>query len=110
MVSFLNNTPQLEANPAAKTAEQLLWRAVFVQAIQDTFGISPIPMSSDEYREAKWFGKIYNEDFIELCEMAGFDPERTFERLKRYNLIKKGIIWNYSVNGKRRFADVTPIN
>ena len=53
-----------------------------------------------------WWGRIYNQDFIELCEFAGFDPQRTFEKLKQYDLIKKGIIWNYTQNGKRKFADV----
>jgi hypothetical protein len=67
-------------------------------------------MSRDEHREATWFGKTYNQDFIELCEFAGFDPKQTFEKLKRYNLIKKGIIWNYTTNGKRKFADVVPTN
>ena len=54
--------------------------------------------------------KIYNQDFIELCEFAGFDPEQTFQKLKRYDLIKKGIIWNYTTNGKRKFADVVTKN
>jgi hypothetical protein len=42
--------------------------------------------------------------------MAGFNPEQTFQKLKRYDLIKKGIIWNYTTNGKRKFADVSPTN
>jgi hypothetical protein len=77
-----------------------------MQAIQDAFGICTVAMSKDEYRECKGFGKVYNKDFIELCEFAGFDPQQTFEKLKRYNLIKSGIIWNYTKNGKRKFADV----
>jgi hypothetical protein len=103
------NLNSLEVDERPATPEQKLWRAVFVQAIQDTFGICPLIMSSDEYREAKWFGRIYNEDFIELCEFAGFDSKQTFEKLQRYDLIKKGIIWNYTTNGKRKFADVLPI-
>ena len=105
MASFLNN---IEFDDTRMTPEQKLWRAVFVQAIQDTFGICTIPMSRNEHREAKWFGKVYNQDFIELCEFAGFNPEQTFQKLKRYDLIKKGIIWNYTANGKRKFADVLP--
>jgi hypothetical protein len=54
--------------------------------------------------------KHINQDFIELCEFAGFNPEQTFQKLKRYDLIKKGIIWNYTTNGKRKFADVVPTN
>ena len=107
MASFLNN---IEFDDARMSPEQKLWRAVFVQAIQDTFGICTVAMSRDEHRAAKWFGRVYNKDFIELCEFAGFNPEQTFQKLKRYDLIKKGIIWNYTTNGKRKFADVVPTN
>jgi hypothetical protein len=107
MASFLNN---IEFDDARMSPEQKLWRAVFIQAIQDTFGICTVAMSRDEWRETKWFGRVYNQDFIELCEFAGFNPEQTFEKLKRYDLIKKGIIWNYTTNGKRKFADVKPTN
>ncbi len=107
MASFLNN---IEFDDARMSPEQKLWRAVFIQAIQDTFGICTVGMSRDEHLETKWFGRVYNQDFIELCEFAGFNPEQTFEKLKRYDLIKKGIIWNYTTNGKRKFADVKPTN
>jgi hypothetical protein len=107
MASFLNN---IEFDDTRMSPEQKLWRAVFVQAIQDTFGICTVAMSRDEWRETKWFGRIYNQDFIELCEFAGFNPEQTFQKLKRYDLIKKGIIWNYTTNGKRKFADVVTKN
>ena len=107
MASFLNN---IEFDDTRMSPEQKLWRAVFVQAIQDTFGICTVAMSRDEWRETKWFGRVYNQDFIELCEFAGFNPEQTFQKLKRYDLIKKGIIWNYTTNGKRKFADVSPTN
>ena len=104
------NLNSIEADSRPLNPEQKLWRAVFMQALQDTFGISTVAMSRDEWREAKWFGKVYNQDFIELCEFAGFNPEQTFQKLKRYNLIKKGIIWNYTTNGKRKFADVITTN
>ena len=106
----MENLNSLETDSRPLSPEQKLWRAVFMQALQDAFGICTVAMSRDEYRECKWFGKIYNQDFIELCEFAGFDPKQTFEKLKRYDLIKKGIIWNYTVNGKRKFADVKPLN
>jgi len=107
MASFLNN---IEFDDTRMSPEQKLWRAVFIQAIQDTFGICTVAMSRDEWRETKWFGRVYNQDFIELCEFAGFNPEQTFQKLKRYDLIKKGIIWNYTTNGKRKFADVVTKN
>jgi hypothetical protein len=102
----MGNLNSIESDSKPLNPEQRLWRAVFVQALQDTFGICTVAMSRDEHREATWFGKTYNQDFIQLCEFAGFDPEQTFQKLKRYNLIKKGIIWNYTTNGKRKFADV----
>jgi len=107
MASFLNN---IEFDDVRMSAEQKLWRAVFMQALQDAFGICPLPMSKDEYRETSNWYKFWNEDFILVCENAGFDPRQTFEKLQRYNLIKKGIIWNYTTNGKRRFADVRTKN
>jgi hypothetical protein len=104
------NLNSIESDSRPLNPEQRLWRAVFVQALQDTFGICTVAMSRDEHRACKWWGKTYSQDFIELCEFAGFDPQQTFEKLKRYNLIKKGIIWNYTTNGKRKFADVKPTN
>ena len=104
------NLNSLEPESRKLTPEQKLWRAVFTQAVQDTFGICTVAMSRDEHRESQYWWKNYNQDFIELCEMAGFDPEQTFQKLKRYDLIKKGIIWNYTTNGKRKFADVIQTN
>ena len=103
MASFLNN---IEFDEVRMSPEQKLWRAVFMQALQDAFGICSLPMSRDEHRETSNWYKFWNEDFILVCENAGFDPKQTFEKLQRYNLIKKGIIWNYTTNGKRKFADV----
>jgi|TARA_R110000823_G_scaffold50124_1_gene125901 hypothetical protein len=103
MASFLNN---IEFDEVRMSPEQKLWRAVFMQALQDAFGICTIPMNRSEHRETRSWYKFWNEDFILVCENAGFDPMQTFEKLKRYDLIKKGIVWNYTTNGKRKFADV----
>jgi hypothetical protein len=103
MASFLNN---IEFDEVRMSPEQKLWRAVFMQALQDAFGICTIPMNRTEHRETRSWYKFWNEDFILVCENAGFDPMQTFEKLKRYDLIKKGIVWNYTTNGKRKFADV----
>ena len=104
------NLNSLETDARPLTPEQKLWKAVFMQAIQDAFGISTVAMNRDEYLKAKTWVKRYTDDFIQVCESAGFNPEQTFEKLKRYDLIKKGIIWNYTTNGKRKFADVAPLN
>ena len=106
----MENLNSLETERKQSTPEQKLWRAVFMQAIQDAFGISTVAMNRDEYLKAKTWVKRYTDDFIQVCESAGFNPEQTFEKLKRYDLIKKGIIWNYTTNGKRKFADVAPLN
>ena len=66
------NLNSLESDEKPATPEQKLWRAVFLQAIQDTFGICTVAMSRDEWRESKWWGRIYNQDFIELCEFELF--------------------------------------
>jgi hypothetical protein len=100
----------METDGVMLSPEQRLWKAVFMQAIQDAFGISTVAMNRDEYLKSKVWVKRFTEDFIQVCENAGFSPEQTFEKLKRYDLIKKGIIWNYTTNGKRRFADVSPTN
>ena len=100
----------METDGPPLSPEQKLWKAVFMQAIQDAFGISTVAMNRDEYLKAKTWVKRYTDDFIQVCESAGFNPEQTFEKLKRYDLIKKGIIWNYTINGKRKFADVAPLN
>ena len=107
MASFLNN---IEFDEVRMSPEQKLWRAVFMQALQDAFGICTIPMNRTEHRETRSWYKFWNEDFILVCENAGFDPMQTFEKLKRYDLIKKGIVWNYTTNGKRKFADVVTKN
>ena len=52
------NLSSIETDARPATPEQKLWRAVFMQAIQDTFGICTVAMSRDEWRESKWFGKF----------------------------------------------------
>jgi hypothetical protein len=42
------NLNSIEADSRPATPEQKLWRAVFMQAIQDTFGICTVAMSRDE--------------------------------------------------------------
>ena len=50
------NLSNLESDARPLTPEQKLWRAVFMQALQDAFGICTIPMSRDEHREtSSWY-------------------------------------------------------
>ena len=107
MGNYLNN---LEVEDKQLSPEQRLWKAVFYQAIQDAFGISTVSMNRDEYLKSKAWFKRFTEDFIQVCENAGLDAQQTFEKLKRYDLIKQGIVWNYTTNGKRKFKEVQVIN
>ena len=107
MGNYLNN---LEVEDKQLSPEQRLWKAVFYQAIQDAFGISTVAMNRDEYLKSKVWFKRFTEDFIQVCENAGLDAQQTFEKLKRYDLIKQGIVWNYTTNGKRKFKEVQVIN
>jgi hypothetical protein len=107
MGNYLNN---LEVEDKQLSPEQRLWKAVFYQAIQDAFGISTVSMNRDEYLKSKVWFKRFTEDFIQVCENAGLDAQQTFEKLKRYDLIKQGIVWNYTTNGKRKFKEVQVVN
>jgi hypothetical protein len=50
----------METDGVMLSPEQRLWKAVFMQAIQDAFGISTVAMNRDEYLKSKvWVKKIY---------------------------------------------------
>ena len=59
-----------------KKPETRLWRAVLGQVFYDAFGPMRYDTMPKDRKEAMDFLKDYqNEDFIVLCENAGFDPE-----------------------------------
>ena len=96
----------IEADERPATPEQKLWRAVFMQALQDAFGINPVQLNTLEQRQAREWIKDFTYDFAMVCENAGFNPKQTFQKLKRYDLIKKGIVWNYTTTGRRMFKGI----
>ena len=112
MASYLksDHINAMETDGVMLSPEQRLWKAVFMQAIQDAFGISTVSMNRDEYLKSKVWVKRFTDDFIQVCENAGLDAQQTFEKLKRYDLIKQGIVWNYTTNGKRKFKEVQVVN
>ena len=103
MAHFQNN---IEADEKPATPEQKLWRAVFMQALQDAFGINTVQLNTLEQRQARDWMKDFTHDFAIVCENAGFNPKQTFQKLKRYDLIKKGIVWSYATTGRRMFKGI----
>ena len=103
-MAHFQNSIETETRPA--TPEQKLWRAVFMQAIQDAFGINPVQLNTLEQRQARDWIKDFTYDFAIVCENAGFNPKQTFQKLKRYDLIKKGIVWSYATTGRRMFKGI----
>lgn len=103
MVNYQNN---VEFSSRELIPEQKLWKAVFMQVIQDAFGINPVQLNTLEQTQARDWIKYFTYDFAIVCENAGFDPKQTFQKLKRYDLIKKGIIWNYATTGRRIFKGI----
>jgi hypothetical protein len=102
----MENLNSLETEGTPTTPEQKLWRAVFMQAIQDAFGINPVQLNTLEQRQARDWIKDFTYDFAIVCENAGFNPKQAFQKLKRYDLIKTGIIWNYTTTGRRVFKGI----
>ena len=103
-MAHFQNSIETDERPA--TPEQKLWRAVFMQAIQDAFGINPVQLSTLEQRQARDWIKDFTYDFAIVCENAGFNPKQTFQKLKRYDLIKKGIVWSYATTGRRMLKGI----
>jgi hypothetical protein len=102
----MENLSNIEVDERPATPEQKLWRAIFVQAIQDAFGINPVELNTFEKKQARDWIKDFTYDFAIVCENAGFNPKQTFQKLKRYDLIKTGIIWNYTATGRRVFKGI----
>jgi len=72
--------------------EQRLWKAVLLQAIDDAFGNNQSQVSIFERRMAIDWMKEFNSDFADVCENAGFNPIQAFTKIKKYNLIRSGIV------------------
>lgn len=63
---------------------QKLWRAVLSQAFEDAFGPERYDKPPVVRQEAKEFLTSYDdENFIECCENAGFDPSFVKKRVRK---------------------------
>jgi hypothetical protein len=80
---YSNKTVQLEPTEQKKP-ETKLWRAVLGQVVYDAFGPDRYDTLPKDRNEAINFLKDYtNEDFIVLCENAGFDPEYIKRKVRK---------------------------
>lgn len=70
---------EIESDPVKK-----LWRAVLTQAFEDAFGPERYDKPPVVRAEAKEFLTSYdNENFIECCENAGFDPSFVKKKVRK---------------------------
>jgi len=89
MVNFQNS---IEADERKLIPEQRLWRAVFNQALQDAFNNTYDQTNKFDKQMARDWMKEFNSDFAGVCENAGFNPIQAFTKIKKYNLIRSGIV------------------
>jgi len=73
----------MELEPS-KDPETKLWQAVLGQTFADAFGPDRYDISLKEKKEALDFLKNNDsEDFINLCDNAGFDPEYIKRKVRK---------------------------
>jgi hypothetical protein len=89
MVNYQNN---IEVDNKQLLPEQKLWRAVFNQALQDAFNDTYDYTNRLDKQIARDWMKDFNKDFADVCENAGFNPLQAFTKIKKYVLIRKGIV------------------
>lgn len=77
-----------------------LWRAVITQALMDAGSNSnKVEYRKEKARAIAWLNGD-TEDFLEVCSMAGLDPD--YVKRKAYEAIKNGCKWRveYSETSK----------
>lgn len=80
---YSSKAVQLESTEQKKP-ETKLWRAVLGQVLYDAFGPERYDTTPKERKEALDFLKDYsNDQFIELCENAEFDPEYVKRKVRK---------------------------
>lgn len=81
-----------------------LWKSVIQQAFVDAFNTSTTIESVKERRIARAWFSLLNDDFLDVCYLAGIDPKlvlRQFKQLKR-NMGKKFRIRKLADNVKHQ--------
>jgi len=68
--------------------ENQLWQAVILQAVLDCGATPRLQKDKDEQLlTARWFN-MRNKDFVEVCAMAGWQPEWVIKNMKTGSFIK----------------------
>ena len=88
----MRNRMGIPAATFQDTPERKLWRAVLMQALEDSFGIHTTSMSELEKLRARQFLLRRTAWFDRVCEYADVDPNLAWRKLNNLNLIQKGII------------------
>ena len=83
----LNNSVEIENKPLIP--EQKLWKAVLAQSLYDSlFGDYKSLQTDYEKKEAKEWINLNNENFKQVCEYAGFNPQFVFNLLRKGNYVR----------------------
>lgn len=78
----LNNSVEIENKLIIP--EQKLWKAVLAQSLYDSlFGDYRSLQTDYEKKEAKEWIDLNNDNFKQVCEYAGFNPQFVFNLLKK---------------------------
>ena len=81
---FSQQTIVSEDELEAKTPETKLYQAILGQAFEDAFGPDKYALTKKDKDEALDFLKNYeDENFIDICENAGFDPGYIRHRVRK---------------------------
>jgi hypothetical protein len=67
------------------TPEEKLWKAVLYQGVFEclSFRYNALPLTDAERSETRKWINLDNEDFIEVCERAGFNPKYIYDRIRK---------------------------
>ena len=76
-----HRVPHRGKNRSQPSGEPGMWISVVLQAIRDaTVGTANSGKADLNRQQARTWFRLSNPDFIEVCSLAGLDPEATFEK------------------------------
>tara|TARA_R110000803_G_scaffold94069_2_gene161562 strand:- start:891 stop:1208 length:318 start_codon:yes stop_codon:yes gene_type:complete len=79
-VDFFNQVMLFQKDDGPETK---LWKNVLIQSVIDTvWGDYRSLQTYGEKKDAKEWCNLNNPDFIEVCELAGFNPNYLYKRIK----------------------------
>lgn len=93
MASWIKNSLRQDEIEQEKLPEQKLWKAVLSQAIYEacTNFYQGSPLTAAERGRAKNWINIFNPDFKQVCEWAGYNPEYILFKAKQIEVKKDRI-------------------